>query len=74
MCRGTFFLFHKFLLGKKVQVGKDQEKAQSKKKKKKIPTPKTEVGKNEQLTLFLDDLGVQKCAHAQSKSFPICII
>ena len=27
----------------------------------------------EQLTLFLDDLEVQKCAHAQSKSFPICI-
>ena len=29
---------------KKVQVGKDQEKAQSEKK---IPTPKTEVGKNQ---------------------------
>ena len=29
-------------LQKKVQVGKDQEKAQSEKK---IPTPKTEVGK-----------------------------
>ena len=29
---------------RKVQVGKDQEKAQSEKK---IPTPKTEVGKNQ---------------------------
>ena len=28
----------------KVQVGKDQERAQSEKK---IPTPKTEVGKNQ---------------------------
>ena len=28
----------------------------------------------EQLTLFLDDLEVQKCAHVQSKSFMICII
>ena len=27
-----------------------------------------------QMTLFLDDLEVQKCAHAQSKSFPIYII
>ena len=27
----------------------------------------------EQLTLFLDDLEVQKCGHAQSKSFPISI-
>ena len=27
-----------------------------------------------QLTLFLDDLEVQKCAHAQSKSFRIYII
>ena len=33
------------VLDKKVQVGKDQEKAQSEKKK--IPTPKTEVGKNQ---------------------------
>ena len=33
----------KSTFGKKVQVGKDQEKAQSKK----IPTPKTEVGKHE---------------------------
>ena len=24
--------------------------------------------------LFLDDLDIQKSAHAQSKSFPICII
>ena len=24
--------------------------------------------------IVLDDLEVQKCAHAQSKSFPICII
>ena len=32
---------------KKVQVGNDQEKAQSEKKnQKKIPTPKTEAGKN----------------------------
>ena len=30
------------ILSKKVKVGKDQEKAQSEKK---IPTPKTEVGK-----------------------------
>ena len=29
---------------------------------------------HELLTLFLDDLEVQKCAHAQRKSFPICII
>ena len=29
------------------------------------------IGK--QLTLFLDDLEVQKCAHAQSKSSSICI-
>ena len=28
----------------------------------------------EQLTLFLGDLEFQKCAHAQNKSFPICII
>ena len=28
----------------------------------------------EQLILFLDDLEVQKCAHAQSKSCLICII
>ena len=28
----------------------------------------------EQLTLFLHDLEVQKCAHAQSQSFPVCII
>ena len=28
----------------------------------------------EQLTLFLYNLEVQKCAHAQSKSLPICII
>ena len=26
-----------------------------------------------QLTLFLDDLDIQKCAHVQSESFPICI-
>ena len=28
----------------------------------------------EQLTLFFGDLEFQKCAHAQSKSFSICII
>ena len=28
----------------------------------------------EQLTLSLSDLEVKKCAHAQSKSFPICFI
>ena len=28
----------------------------------------------EQLTLFLGDLEFQKCAHAQKKSFPFCII
>ena len=32
-----------FLKIKKVQAGKDQEKAQSEK----VPTPKTEVGKNQ---------------------------
>ena len=42
----VFFAHAKWTLvskSKKVQVGKDQEKAQSKK----IPTPKTEVGKNQ---------------------------
>ena len=28
----------------------------------------------EQLTLFLDNLEIQKFPHAQSKFFPICII
>ena len=36
----VYFTYHKY---GKVQVGKDQEKAQQKK----IPTPKTEVGKNQ---------------------------
>ena len=35
---------------KKVQVGKDQEKAQSEKK---IPTPKTEVGKTKLTARYL---------------------
>ena len=26
------------------------------------------------MTLFLDDLEIQRCAHAQSKSFPICTV
>ena len=39
----NIYIFIAIVLDEKVQVGKDQEKAQSEKK---IPTLKTEVGKN----------------------------